>query len=292
MDHQTPVKRKRDTTIDLLSYYLDFSNIKTENDDDNTKNVPPPTDENNKCWFCKKTFKPKTSRDSKMGHIETFHSFLLDQLKLNQSAKSLSKERISNQIVDLIANQYLPLRFVECQEFRNLMCTLHPSLRLPNRKSISNLIHQKYICIIKKIRNDVKNKSNVSLIIDFWSSYLRSYLGVNIQYIDSNWCLKNTLYALRTMPNKHTSTNINDEILSVIGSLSLKNILCVISDNAPNMIKARRLVVENRSAKYGFGCYVHRLQSIIRKVVFVKHKNLFEFARSAARHFRNEHIGN
>ena len=109
----------------------------------------------------------------------------------------------------------------------------------------------------QEVRNAVKMKANLfrenlnkqlngkllSLKIDAATCMDRSFLGINIQYVDGTEVVLNTL-AVKEVYNRHTAENIKEILKNVLQTygISINQIYSITTDNGSNMIKLVKLV--------------------------------------------------
>ena len=87
----------------------------------------------------------------------------------------------------------------------------------------------------------------ISLKVDATTKGSRSFLGVNIQYIDEG-VLKLQTLAVKEMLTRHTGKNIRHEIIEILDMYEIKveNIITLTTDTGSNMLKAAELIQESQ----------------------------------------------
>ena len=112
----------------------------------------------------------------------------------------------------------------------------------------------------------------VSLTFDFWSKRGFAFLGSTAHYIDENWIPHTILLALKYAPERHTSINIEKLVIDILRSIKCNEFFTIITDDAGNMKLSRKKLQAKRRVQYQYGCYVHRLQTVIRSIVITPSK--------------------
>ncbi|XP_023815553.1 zinc finger BED domain-containing protein 4-like [Oryzias latipes] len=112
-----------------------------------------------------------------------------------------NKQAVDEAVVNMIIKDCQPLSFVENEGFRELLKLILPSYALPSRKTIKDLVSQKYEEEKEKTKKDLQSAVAVTLTADMWTSMnMEAYLAMNS--IHQSWqCsifLRNTLQ--KTLP--------------------------------------------------------------------------------------------
>lgn len=205
----------------------------------------------------------------------------------------------------LISRNGIPISFVEKVEFKELIEILAPNYKVPYRRKIVKMIGEEFKAELEEIKKAItKYYGSINVIIDFWTPKKKkcSFLGVIIQFMDDQWEMKSYLISMRSVKNSHTSTNIYREVVEVLERFNLAKVVknkdnvitkirssgvhVIVSDNAPNMVGARKLMVESKLFVQQYGCYVHQYQTVLRNALFNKQIKLFETVRNIVRHFK------
>ncbi|KAL4490729.1 hypothetical protein ABPG72_021783 [Tetrahymena utriculariae] len=199
------------------------------------------------CTVCKKKLTHTESTSSKRYHLEKKHfseySKLLNdnksesQLQLTKdfNFKKLSKlksEEISNAILEFIVIDSRPYNTVNGKGFQKLIELLCPSYEMPSRQTFSDrLISEKYQQYKSKlIANIVEDKpQSINITTDYWSSLSnKSFLTVNIHYLNDNFEIQKYVLDTVEVQEQHTSNITAKKILEQIeeyGLLSENNSL-------------------------------------------------------------------
>ncbi len=92
-----------------------------------------------------------------------------DPKKLN--ANHPKAVRITNLILDIIIENFIPFYFVECNSFKQLIKFLAEDYSIPDRTTFSKVKVNKRYEDAKKLVDDLINKANfISMTIDLWKS--------------------------------------------------------------------------------------------------------------------------
>ena len=114
-----------------------------------------------------------------------------------------------------------------------------------NVNNVKDAVVEKAEVIRQKIADEVNGK-RLSLKIYIVTHMGRSFLGINIQFIENKKIVLRSL-AVRELFDKHTGENLKNLILDVLNlfDIHLKQIYTCTTDNGTNMVKAVNLCKEN-----------------------------------------------
>lgn len=139
-----------------------------------------------------------------------------------------------------IAGDLQPLSIVDSKYFQNLLEKLNPKYQFPSRKHLSTkLIPEKSTEIRNELKKNLAKTISVCLTIDIWSnSQMRGFLGITDHYIHE-WQMKSVMICCKRFKGKHSAENIRYEYEETVSSYDIyEKIICIISVNAANMVKA------------------------------------------------------
>lgn len=177
------------------------------------------------------------------------------QIKHNKSPKDLMAERIStvessqmtlssivvptkpppqpvtqtgfiDRLINFIIATDQPFNIVENEEFCELVKYVSKSndnIKMPKRKSVKKLIHDKFVEERKKLQTELQqNDGKISLMIDCWTSKNQHpYQGVIVSWIDPEWKMNTTILDLTLLEGSHTGHNIAKELDATITEFDL-----------------------------------------------------------------------
>ncbi|KAG7526053.1 zinc finger BED domain-containing 4-like [Solea senegalensis] len=121
-----------------------------------------------------------------------------------------NKQAVDEAVVNMIIKDCQPLSFVENEGFRELLKLIVPSYALPSRKTIKDLVSQRYEEEKEKTKKDLQSAVAVTLTADMWTSMnMEAYLAVTGHYVDKeSHELHSSVLAVQHFPQKHTAENI------------------------------------------------------------------------------------
>ncbi|XP_030764036.1 zinc finger BED domain-containing protein 4-like isoform X2 [Sitophilus oryzae] len=163
-------------------------------------------------------------------------------------------------------NQILsPFTIVKDKGFRRLINLLDPRYVLPSPYTLSGkLLETTYQEVHQKLKNDLTEIKYVAITSDSWtSSVSESYLTVTCHYINSAFELKSIILSTKPLANgmNHTSENIAESLESIFREWNIENkIVCIVTDNAANMIKTCELLKIRH-----LPCYAHSLNLVVQE---------------------------
>ena len=124
-------------------------------------------------------------------------------------------EEITRAIVNMVVQDYMPLRIVEGSGFKNLMSLIAPEYSVPSRNTIKARTDKVYDEEKSKLPVELRDVATVALTTDTWTSNsTASYITVTEHHIDKNWEMKSNVPLTREMPERHTGDNLAEKIKS------------------------------------------------------------------------------
>ncbi|CAG8613319.1 17172_t:CDS:2, partial [Cetraspora pellucida] len=144
-----------------------------------------------------------------------------------------------------------------------------PSLSPAQQRELTKLVVE---FIVYDGTNQLKelllNINTVNLTTDLWTAKSnRSYLGVTVTWLTSEFKLQEALLTSHHMPYPHTGQNISKELFSVINKWGLVNkVHTIVTDNGANMVKSVSLLKENYLSNINWqSCVAHTLQLSVKE---------------------------
>lgn len=128
----------------------------------------------------------------------------------NRSMSLNKSKEIDQQLVCLVASDYLPFALVENEEFKKFVKMLNPSYVIPSRKTVSQvLLTQVYNKLSEIVKEDLKQATAISITTDGWTSVSNDcYLALTIHYINDNCELRSYLLDCFKYNERHTARKI------------------------------------------------------------------------------------
>ena len=197
---------------------------------------------------------------------------------------------ITQRIAEMIAVDMQPFSIVGDVGFCRFMAEVEPWYALLSRRyfseSVIPSIHAKV-----KLSELLKSTRHVSVTTDIWSSAYshHSFMSLTAHFIISASMEKKIIMlSVWKFDESHTADNISASILSHVQSWEIEqNLVCVLRDNAANMIAGMR--VANIPS---LPCLAHTLQLIIKDGVLLQPavQQLLSCARSIVGHYHRSNV--
>lgn len=189
----------------------------------------------------------------------TLEDFFIESYPHDSSKKKL----IDLKIALMIVRDFQPLSLVENEGFIDLLHELDPRYQIVSRKTLTyNILPRCLHNAMLNLRKVLEETSFICLTMDGWTSCSnQGYIGVTCHFINS-MSMTMTSAALDTIPvltdeKSETLKQIMQDLL-VEWKIESK-ICCIVTDNAPNMIKAVELL-----KKRHLPCIAHTLNLTIK----------------------------
>ncbi|KAL0251145.1 hypothetical protein GEMRC1_000359 [Eukaryota sp. GEM-RC1] len=152
-------------------------------------------------------------------------------------------------VLQLIVEQDLPFSFVESPALRNLLLYCVPNIpSLPSRQTVQRRIVAAHNLMETRLKTFLQNlDAHVSLTIDLWTSPAqKSFMGITLHFVDSDFEIKSLVLMMRMMPNPHTGVTIKNFVLAAITEFGLETKLKGITfDNGRNVVSAMNKLKEH-----------------------------------------------
>lgn len=226
------------------------------------------------CLLCKKQNKVKhyqttSSKTNLHYHLEVDHD-IKDSRKpakpRNQcNNQSFDPEKIDEYLLILIVFCFLPFSIVESEYFANFVHSLNSNYKIPTRKKLRSLLHDKY----EKRKQDLIRKlasiDFISITTDSWTSCQNyNYLSLTCHFLE-NFEFRSFALSFKNLLGGHTADNLKENILGFLEEFSLKNkIFSIVTDNAANIRKTVQDINLNHEP---VRCTGHVLQLIVKKFI-------------------------
>ena len=108
----------------------------------------------------------------------------------------------------MIAEDTLPVCFVEGDGFRDLMAFVEPEYKVPCRQTMTTRMEAMYKKKADSLRRALSNAKSVAITTDAWTALTtESYVTITAHYFDG-WVVKSAILQTRAMPERHTAKNM------------------------------------------------------------------------------------
>ena len=149
-----------------------------------------------------------------------------------------------------IVKDNLPIKEIENEGFINLINVIVPKLKLPDRKTLSRMIEQRYDQAMQFVSTSLKSVDFISLTCDLWtdSHNCRSFLGLTGHFLaHSN--VESLVLATKQITESHTSKYLAQQISSILGNwqIDLSKVVSITTDNANNIKKPVIIYLDQKS---------------------------------------------
>lgn len=116
----------------------------------------------------------------------------------------------------MIAKDHLPFNTVEKEDFQYMMKTIIPLYKIPGRKTITNLMEEKYELLSNIIKARLSTVDYLCLTTDVWTDTLntKSYLGLTAHFIVQGK-LSSLVIGVTELSERHTSDYLGQWLLQI-----------------------------------------------------------------------------
>ncbi|XP_024875341.1 zinc finger BED domain-containing protein 1-like, partial [Temnothorax curvispinosus] len=192
--------------------------------------------------------------------------------KLPRRANSFAEggarsDKITAALMFMIAKDKEPLSIVNKEGFKVLMKTVAPLYRIPDRKTLTKLMDNRYVEAKECYKSTLEKALSYTLTCDNWTDCtFQSYLGVTIHYLSEDLVMKNGCLGVFPLHTNHTAEYLTECLNSVINDFKLdrKKIMAITSDGAANIKAAVHNVV---GSERHIWCFAHFLSHLVPKIL-------------------------
>lgn len=160
----------------------------------------------------------------------------------------------------------LPFNVLQGEGFKKFIKKLDPKFRVPNNKTIKNIIADKYSIQKTQIKNLIKDTCvTATITTDLWTSRSKEgYIGVTCHWLSPKFEPIDILLAIERIQYPHTNEIILDYLKNLVEEFGLSDkIICGVTDNGSNMRKA----FDMWEGVERLPCTAHTLQLTINKAL-------------------------
>ena len=157
--------------------------------------------------------------------------------------------------------------------FRNMIASLNPQYRAPNRDTLANeLIPSWYRVEKERLKQQLKEPAYAGITSDGWTSLAQDhYITVTVHFI-VNWVLFSKVLQTKAVYTSQTGIVVADEIGQITREFAVfEKLVALTVDNAANMNIAAEVLTLLK-----IGCFAHTLNVAAQKL-YGKDKKLTPF---------------
>ncbi|KAH7722171.1 hypothetical protein AAVH_10346 [Aphelenchoides avenae] len=142
----------------------------------------------------------------------------------------------------------IPINIVTNKQFRRFAYRFDKRYKIPKSAQGGTAVLARQV---KCVKRNVKQRigaatSKVTVVVDIWSAYDSSYVGVNSHFVDSKGCLAVCFLGVRDVEGTKTAERVRKVVDSVLAEyeISEEDVGFFITDNGSNLLKAYRESIE------------------------------------------------
>ena len=155
---------------------------------------------------------------------------------------SMRAKMLTEAVADFISKDMRPVSVVDGQGFLNLMHVAEPRYTVPCRKTVMDLIDQKYHVLKERIGNQVAQQCVLSLTTDMWTSRAGDgYISLTAHYITDDSELSHQNLSMCHFPGTHDHSNIAEILQKLANTWHIdlgEQVSCFTTDNGSNIVKS------------------------------------------------------
>ncbi|KAJ6038667.1 hypothetical protein N7460_007384 [Penicillium canescens] len=188
-------------------------------------------------------------------------------------APTFTQRTWEQKILNLITTSQLPFRFLEHQEFHDILsyARLAPTPpSVPSRKVIRERLRSFVIEYQQETLQRLPSSAKLSLALDCWTSpFQDAFMAITGYFIDQEWEYREVLLGFEPLSGTHSGVNLGEVVLQILQKHQITDrVLAVTTDNASNnktLIAAvndsiRELQLKTDSTIIQVPCLAHIIQ--------------------------------
>ncbi|KAJ8945729.1 hypothetical protein NQ314_009092 [Rhamnusium bicolor] len=141
---------------------------------------------------------------------------------------------------------------------------MKPIFHLPSRYDLSNtLLNEEYNRIKPEVELKIKEANHLLIQCDGWSN-IRNEGIINFMITSPSPLF---IKSVETRTEKHTSEYIASPLEEILLEYDVKKFLVLITNNAPNMRKATKMLETKYPHLVSFGCFAHTLHLLCQDIL-------------------------
>ena len=215
-----------------------------------------------------------------------------DKILNEQELTDEKKEEINTKFAKFFFRTGIPLTLADCETFKDFVTALHPAYAesMPNAHTLSGqLLDQEYQQLADRRDKFLHESHDLVLVSDGWTNVRGDHI-VNFCVKAPN--LKPFFYkSINTSETRDDAEAVSELILTVIDEIGSDRFTCVITDNAPVMKAAWKLIEERYPHITAYGCAAHIINLLINDILNTpKHQKTIEASEAIIQFVNNHHL--
>ena len=182
----------------------------------------------------------------------------------------------------------IPYNVIENEDFLSFLKRACPSFKIPSRFNLSNnLLNQEFEHLKLIVNSALSESPTYCLISDGWSNVQKTSI---INYMIS--APKPMFFkAVAFKEERHTAENIAEGLETTMKEAGINKFNAVITDNAPNMKAAWKILKQKYSKKVFLGCWAHGIHLWMKDIISIEWiKDIIEKGKKLSIYYRNHQV--
>ena len=202
------------------------------------------------------------------------------------------KSEIDSKLANFFFRTGISLRLVESHAFKDLVNSLNPAYAasMPCAKTLSgSLLDQQFEKCSSRLEEIMSTSENLTLVSDGWTNVRGDHIV--------NFCIKAPnqkpfFYdSVNTSGVRQNSQAVASEIVNVIEQLGSEKFSSVITDNAPVMKAAWKIIEAKFPTISAVGCAAHATNLLVKDIVDTpEHSKTIKSAEKIIKYVTNHHL--
>lgn len=216
--------------------------------------------------FCKQT--PRTSSANESGSSLDVSMNSVSGEEAAPELTAAKKAQIDSALATLCIRTGIPFRTVKSEAFRSFVHLLNPSYAevMPTPRTVSGvLLDKEYDKSRAKLQSTLTNCNELTLISDGWTNCRGDHI---VNYLIKAPGQQTLFYKSScTMGIAQNADAVAEAIIEILEELGAAKFSCLVTDNAPVLKAAHRIVEEANPNITAFGCAAHVINLLIKDIL-------------------------
>lgn len=220
-------------------------------------------------------------------HLFNKHQVVVDKPEVGPLSFAISK---------LVQEKSVDLQLVASKQFKTVIdvARLFPAESIPSITTVCELAHSDYNALIKRIKEEVRDSSFVTVVLDHWSSHdVKSYIGVIFEYLTPKFVYKSQLIDFEIV-GEHGAMYTFDTLKDQLKEFRVLTKLGGIVGDSTAAMKKTLEITSKETKCFDHLCFCHILQlcindgldsegNVLLKKALAALKKIVEFSRSSGK---------
>lgn len=184
----------------------------------------------------------------------------IDEFVLKTTCSITCAKKITQLLVDIVANDTSPTATVEGTGFKWLLNYLESGYKVPLTIHTASYLHERYSQVKAAVIQHFQSANYVALTLDILTSLAtQSYISAIAHFITPDWELNSCVLQTLHFPESHTLVLISEKLKEICSnfSVSFDKVVAVSHDHESNMQVSLRILHDDSGWRVSIVLHMH-----------------------------------